>query len=411
MLANRSSRLHAGILLGLVALVGAPLTAAEDDSDTLFLKARSLPKGRREEARALCRKALERSPDYQDIRIHLARLHAWDSQYDEARRELGIVLAKNPANAEAREVAVDVEVWSDHPREAIRVCDEGMVRDPRNPHWAYRKARVLKSLKDYPAAYAVTLVALQVDPEHQPSRLLRDDLKELMFRSKVSMDVTYETYNRTFDPWKTLAVSLGHRFDLGTAILRVNEANRFDTWGTQVEVDAYPHLGDGTYAYLNLGHSGSGIFPTSSYGAELYHNFPAGIEGSLGLRHLVFSDAVTIYTGSIGKYYANSLYTLRLNSTPSAVGSSLSGSLSARFYQEDADSYVTASVGMGVSPDQPAWSAEVLRLRSRKVSVGMQKRLDRAWVASAGAGWERQEYLPEQFRIHWTFSAGIERRF
>jgi YaiO family outer membrane protein len=125
----------------------------------------------------------------------------------------------------------------------------------------------------------------------------------------------------------------------------------------------------------------------------------------------VFSDGVTIYTGSIGKYYGNGLYTLRLNSTPSNVGSSLSGALSARFYQDDADTYITASVGMGVSPDQPAWSTEVFHLHSRKASLGLQKRLDRVWIFSAGTGWERQEYMTGLFRIHWTYSMGLERRF
>lgn len=411
MFIDRPSALAAGMLLGLGALVAPPLAGAEEDSDTLFQKARALPKERREEARALCRKALGRSPEYHDIRIHLARLHAWDSQYDEARREIQIVLTRQPKNAEARAVAIDIEVWSDHPHEAIRLADQAMALDPKNPEWPYRKARALRSLKDLPGALAVVQVALSLDENHQPSRLLRDDLKELVQRSKISLDVGYETFNQTFDPWKTVSLSLGHRFDLGSVILRGNRVERFGSWGTQVELDAYPHIAEGTYAYLNVGHSEDSIFPKSSQGAELYHNFPAGIEASLGLRRLVFSSATTIYTGSIGKYYGNGLYSLRLNSTPSSVGSSLSGALSARIYQEDADSYVSLTVGMGVSPDQPAWSEEVLRLRSRKASLALQKRLSRFWIASTGAGWERQEYLPERFRIHWTFNVGLERRF
>ncbi len=382
-----------------------------EDSDTLFERARSLPKERREEARALCRKALERSPEYDDIRIYLARLHAWDGQYDDARREIRTVLASSPRNTEAREVAIDVEVWSDHPHEALRLCDAGMGLDPREPLWPYRKARILRSLKDIPGALAAAQIALQLDPNHQPSRVLRDDLKELLQRSKVTVNTTYETYSQTFDPWKTVALSMGHRFDLGSVILRVNRAERFDTWGTQVEVDAYPHIADGTYAYLNIGHSSDSIFPSSSYGAELYHNFPAAIEASLGLRRMDFGNAVMIYTGSIGKYDGNSLYSLRLYDTPSAVGTSLSWTLSARFYQEDADNYIFAAAGTGVSPDQPTWSETVLRLQSRNVTLGLQKRLARSWIWSASAQWESQEYLPDQHRIHWTYSAGLEWRF
>ena len=410
MINDRPLILTALALLGPLAGVAAPAPPGED-SDALFLQARSLPKERREEARALCRKALERSPGYQDIRIHLARLYAWDSLYDDARREIRTVLDQSLGNAEARDVAIDIEVWSEHPHEALRVCDAGMAQDPKSPLWPYRKARVLRSLKDFPGALASVQLALQVDPDHQPSRLLRDDVNELLQRSKVSLTATYETYNHTFNPWKTTSLSLGHRFDLGSVILRGNRAERFDTWGTQFEVDAYPHISEGTYAYLNVGHSSDSLFPGSSYGAELYHNFPAAIEASLGLRRLVFSDVVTIYTGSIGRYVGNSLYSLRLYDTPSAVGSSLSGTLSARFFQEDADNYINVAVGTGVSPDQPTWSSDVLHLRSRNASLGIQERLTRSWVGSASAGWERQEYLPDQYRVHWTYSLGFEWRF
>ncbi len=392
-------------------VVVAPAATQAEDSDTLFEKARSLPKERREEARALCRKALERSPNYEDIRIHLARLYAWDGQYEDARREIRIVLARSPRNADAREAAIDIEVWSDHPHEGLRLCDEGMGLSPREPLWPYRKAKILKSLKDIPGALTAVQLALHADPNHQPSRLLRDDLKELLQRSKVYLTTTYDTYSETFNPWKTVNLGVGHRFDAGLVLLQVNRADLFNTWGTQVQVDAYPHLGDGTYAYLSAAHSSDSIFPNSSFAADLYHNFPAAIEASLGIRRLVFSDAVTIYTGSIGRYVGNSLYTIRFYDTPSAVGTSLSGTLSARFFQEDADNYINIAVGTGMSPDRSAWTAEVLRLRSRNASLGLQERLARSWYGTASVLWERQEFLPDQYRIHWSFSAGLEWRF
>ena len=232
------SRRTALAMLSLMAVVAAPAAAQGEDSDSLFLQARNLPKERREEARALCLKALERSPGYDDIRIHLARLYAWDSQSDDARREIRTVLAKSPQNAEAREVAIDIEVWSDHPHEALRICDEGMRLDARNPLWPYRKARVLRSLKDFPGALASVQTALRLDPDHQPSRLLRDDVKQLLQRSKVYLTTTYDTYSQTFSPWKTVSLGAGHRFDLGSVLLQVNRADLFDTWGTQVQLDA-----------------------------------------------------------------------------------------------------------------------------------------------------------------------------
>lgn len=382
-----------------------------EDPDVLFQKARSLPKERREEARELCRKALEGHPDYDDVRIHLAKLYTWDDRYDEARKELRYILERRPGNEDAREAFLDVEVWSDHPHEALRLCDEGLALKG-SAQLLYRKAKILKSLGDVPGAYKAAQAALVLDPNHQPARLLRDDLDELLQRSKVSFGYSHETYSAVFTPWQMETVTLGHRFDQGTVLGRVNRASRFGAWGTQVEVDAYPRIVEGTYAYLNVGKSSDFLFPTTSCGAQLYHNFKGGWEGSLGFRYMDFTGSVVnIYVGTLGKYLGDAFYNLQLNVIPSAVGSSLSGSLSARWYLGDVDSYVNVSAGSGYSPDYIAWSAAVVNMRSSNVSVGGQKRLPKAWILSGGVAYEHQEYLPATFRAHWTYSAGVEKRF
>ena len=95
--------------LSLLLVAGA--ARAQEDSDTLFARARSLPREQRSQAEALCLQALERSPGYLDVRIHLARLYAWDGRYADARAQLRQVLEQQPGNLEARETAIDVEAW------------------------------------------------------------------------------------------------------------------------------------------------------------------------------------------------------------------------------------------------------------------------------------------------------------
>src|SRR5688572_9419692 len=66
-------------------------------SDDIFLQAREKAfNGKREEARQMLRYALEKSPDYHDIRILLGRTYAWDAQREEARKEFRMVLSKSP---------------------------------------------------------------------------------------------------------------------------------------------------------------------------------------------------------------------------------------------------------------------------------------------------------------------------
>ena len=62
--------------------------------------------------------------------------------------------------------------------------------------------------------------------------------------------------------------------------------------GTQVEVDAYPRLGHGTYLYLNAGLSGASIFPGQRLGAEYYAGlgyFGDGLAPRAEQEHTVYA--------------------------------------------------------------------------------------------------------------------------
>jgi YaiO family outer membrane protein len=399
-------------LAALLAAASLAAQPAQEGVDELFARARQLAfSGRRAEALELCRAALLRSPGYLDIRILMGRIHAWDGRYDEGRIELQQVLRARPDYLDARLALVDLELWSDHPRAAADLCDQGLALRPE-PLLLLRKARALKALGAFPEALAAAKQALGADPGLHEARLFIDNVAELTQRSKLFLGETYDRFDRTFDPWHMESVSLAHRFEAGSLIGRVNHASRFGESGDQLEVDAYPRWKDGTYFYLNAGFSGAAIFPHRRYGAEAYHAFTGGIEGSLGLRHLRFAaSSVTIYTGSLGKYWGDYLFSLRLNDTPSSIGASRSGSVSARRYFGDAENHLTLSLGSGVSPDQANPSADILNLRSRKASLAAQGWIHRRLILSAGLAVERQELGQDLTRTQTTFSAGLEWRF
>ncbi len=393
-------------------LLAQPAPAPEG-TDEAFARARRLAfEGRRDEASALCRRILEGSPDYLDVRILLGRIHAWAGRYDEGRRELQQVLRAKPGYLDGRLALVDLELWADQPQAAQRLCEEGLSLQPGHPALLLRKARAQKALGAFPEALASARLAQQADPALYEARQLIENLSELTQRWKVSLSETYDRFDRTFDPWRLTALSLSHRFDAGSLIGRVNRAERFGDTGHQIEVDAYPRWKDGTYFYLNAGFSEASIFPHRRYGGEVFHNFPRGFEGSLGLRHLRFtSSSVTIYTGSLAKYWGDYLFSLRANHTPGSLGASRSGSVSVRRYFGDGENHLTLSLGSGVSPDQPNPNADILNLRSRKASLAAQGWLWRRMILSGGLAFERQEVGQGLDRTQTTYNLGIEWRF
>ncbi len=400
------------ILTAASVLCGQAVPAPEG-VDEQFARARRLAfDGKRAEAIELCRAALLRSPNYHDIRILIGRIHAWEGRYEEGRSELQHVLRSEPSHLDGRVALVDLELWSDHPRTAITLCEEGLALRPAQPLLLFRKARAQKALGAYPEALVTARQALAADPGLYDARQLIENLAELAQRSKLSLNGTYDRFDRTFEPWWMTSLSLSHRFDAGSLIGRINRASRFGDTGHQLEVDAYPRWQDGTYFYLNAGFSEASIFPHRRYGAEIYHNFPRGIEGSVGLRQLRFAaSTVTIYTGSLGKYWGDYLFNLRANDTPSSIGTSFSGSASVRRYFGDGENHLTFNVGSGVSPDQPNPNAEILNLRSRKASLAAQGWIHRRFILSGSLAYEKQEIGQGVERAQTTLGVGLEWRF
>ena len=124
-------------------------------------------------------------------------------------------------------------------------------------------------------------------------------------------------------------------------IVRANYANRFREDTAQYEIDAYPRLAKGLYAYVNYGYSSHRFFPKNRVGGELYANLPHGVELSGGFRWLQFeSSEVTIYTGTIAKYQGNYWISLRPYITPKSEGTSQSYNLTVRRYFGGPDNYL-----------------------------------------------------------------------
>src|SRR5688572_17150878 len=75
--------------------------------------------GNRERGIELLKNILERSPDYYDVRILLARTYAWNNHYDSARIQLAIVLSAEPQMEDALTALVDVDTWDDRQEDAL----------------------------------------------------------------------------------------------------------------------------------------------------------------------------------------------------------------------------------------------------------------------------------------------------
>ena len=234
----------------------------------------------------------------------------------------------------------------------------------------------------------------------------------------VSADYSFSSYSEIYDPAHLTSIQYGQKSGWGSLLGRMNVANRFSKTGIQFEVDAYPKIADGIYAYLNYGYSAYTLFPKQRTGAEIYSSFPKAFEGSLGFRYLYFGSGsdVMIYTASIGKYYGDYWFSLRSFITPADVSFSRSLGLTVRYYYADVDEYLTAKVSGGFSPDDKNYdpaNGSVYLLESQSFGLGWKKPLSDVYILTISADYTKQElvFSPGNFVRVYSFSAEFLYKF
>lgn len=390
-------------------------------SDGLFQAARKAAFDEKNypKAKAYLYKALDRSPDYADIRIFLGRIYSWTNHYDSARTCFERVLAKDPANEDAALAYTDLEYWNDHETKALEICEAALVHHPGSKDLLLRKAKIQNALRKFEAADATVQQLLKMDKNNSEVRSLANRIKESSSKNKIGITYDYVTFDKQFsDPWHLVSVDYGRTTSFGSVIGRVNYANRFKENGLQFEAEAYPRISKMFYSYVNLGYSDNvGVFPQWRGGLSLYANLPKSFEGEIGVRYLKFTGSPTwIYTTYLGKYYKSWLFSARAYITPSDYTKTVSASYnaSARYYYGSADDLVGATIGYGISPDDRSNAIQLdnpVKLTSYRVGLFYKKKIAKMNVLSLDVTWFNQEYLPQTKGNQYQISIGWLHRF
>lgn len=240
----------------------------------------------------------------------------------------------------------------------------------------------------------------------------RDALRAGRLPNEIEIEYEYEEFDEVLEPWHLYKLEYTRRTGKGSIIGRVNLAERFGRSGTQYEVDAYPRLRQGTYAYVSAGYSEDSIFPEWRYGAQIYQSLPRSWELSVGARRLEFSSSnVTLYTGSIGKYKGNYYTSLQPYVRKVDEGYSTSGVLTIRRYYSSADDYLTFRGSYGESPEIDIFLEEEVRTTSWSLKLEGRKKITERFLIEAQAAIRDQEIRAGTRRESFSVSAAILRRF
>lgn len=229
----------------------------------------------------------------------------------------------------------------------------------------------------------------------------------------VKFEYEYESFDDDTEDWKLATFDYAHKFQkFGTVIFRATNADRFGTDGTQYEIDLYPKIRKGLYAYLNVGVSGSDLFPERRYGAQIWKSLPNSWEASIGARYLAFDDAVTVWTGSIGKYKGNYYYVLMPYVVDDEDGTSATGIVEIRrYFGDDTDNVLKFRAGYGNAPDVDTLLQITTRLDNWTVGIGRDWVVRDAFVVGGEVGYRDREYNKNVERQSFYVKGSLKYRF
>lgn len=386
----------------------------DGDPDAAFEKARELAfNNQRKQAQDTLLLILTKYPDYHDIRSFLASTYSWDGDYKKAKTEFSYILEKDPQRKTDWIAAINNELWADTPFSALEMADKALKYFPADPEILYLKASAQENANNPSAALSTLNLILDKYPDDQKAIDYKEKLTNTLSYNAIGIKSSVDFYSETFDPMQYYALNYSRQTKYGSIIAKLNFSRRFNDNGAQFEVDMYPKITKGLYAYVNIGFSNSYLYPDVRYGAELYKSLPKSFEASLGFRALKYSTTTNIYTGSVGWYTGNSYWSFRPYLTPGDSGTSKSGTLNYRKYRSDADNYFSVSVGMGFSPEIDRFQFEgnedaIIDLQSQKFNVGYyftSSNKQNAWGTQFGVTHQEISFDPGNY--FWIFSIGL----
>lgn len=382
--------------------------------DTSFETARELAfNEQRQSAQDTLRHILTKYPDYHEIRSFLATTYSWDGNYKKARAEFKTIFEKEVSNKEIWIAAIKNELWADLPHDALEMTKKALKVFPNNSELLYLKAKAQDDLNKPIEALSTIESILDTNPNDQNAIDFKNSLNTSLRKNAIGITGSVDVYSTVFDPMQYYTFNYNRQTKYGSISPKLNVNRRFNEVGAQVEVDAYPRIIEGLYAYVNLGISNSFLFPDLRYGAELYQSLPKSFEISAGFRTLKYASTTSIYTGSVGWYTGNSYWSLRPYFTPGETGTSTSATLTYRKYRSDADNYLGVAIGMGFSPEFNQFQFNendpaIVNLESQKMNIGYyfttsNKR--NAWGAQLGVA--HQEIIFDQGNFFWIYSLAL----
>lgn len=412
------------ILIFLMHDLSAQKKVFNGNPDTAFKVARDLAfNGKRAQAQDSLLFILTKYPNYLDIRSFLASTYSWDGKYAKARKEFQYVLNKDDKRKTDWIAYIKNEQYAEKYFKSLELVKTALKVFTDDADLLLLKARSEFNRRNIQEAYRIVKRAVEIHPKNENLLKYKKSIDAELRLNAIGISFSTDYYDFDKDNGRAnmyySSFTYSRQTKYGSIISRFNYTNRFETDNYQFEIDMYPRIINGLYAYVNAGYSNSPLNPSQRYGFELYKSLPKSLEASLGFRWLKFTTSTTIYTGSLGWYKGNSYWGLRGYMTPGDPGTSGSGRVIYRKFRADADNYFNIEVGFGASPAldrfAPGFTGnEIFQLDSQALVLGYffsSKNKKNLWGFNANLFKEEKPFAKGEYFLYPTLGISYAIRF
>lgn len=301
-------------------------------------------------------RGLELAPDYHDIRIlEIRNLWALE-EYQNAENDLDYLITNAPEYPGVKELTYR-HVSYRSPEESVSLLQRLSAVYPNEPHFKSLEASYLLKMKEQKKARQLALETIKQKNLSADDRYMLQNILKRTVSNEIGINYQYIHFNEEYsrnNPWQSYSAEYQHSFGKTVMLGRATYTDRSYDQGSLYELEAYPVFSDKFYAFTNIGFSDGSLFPDFRSSISLYYNFAKAFEAEAGGRLLHYSDrdfftgilGLTLYTGNLYLNFRSFLGPERANKLVQNY------QFNVRYYLSDADNYLFARLGSGISPDE-----------------------------------------------------------
>lgn len=355
----------------------------------------------------------ERYPSNSDYAKYLARLYFWDNQLMESLKIIEAEWKKGNTTEETLRLHLQVVLATGDFNKAIELIEEGINRFPsEQDYFRLQKAITLEKQNKNNEALMLFNEIPKNSTYYKDGQYLKTQILQKQ-KNEVGFGYLNSTFSNPGVPsWHFLYAQYKKKFDRSAIIGRINYGYLFGENAAQAEMDLYPKVGRNSYFYFNGGVSeAKNIFPLFRLGAEFYHE-RKGWSGSLGARYLHFDKAqVRMFTGHIGRNIGNYFIAYRPFAATLSNDWFFSHIINIRKILESKESFVQLDLQYGTVPYYFFVRNDFTRTNAYRAGVNWRFRVRKNMFLQPVFMFEREEFLPDNFRIRYNIQLNIFIRF